>query len=317
METPVALPKHACGPVRDELVPVEPGIGLFCRLVGDGDAPVVIPHAAYLMDQFLPLAEGRQAVFLDWRNRGYSDVVSEPQRLANGIHHDVADLDQVRRHFGFARISMVTHSYSALSAILYAAENPECVERLVLIGPPGPDAEKIYPPELSCNDEVAVAFRESYAQLHSRRESMEAIQYCREAWKFMRILYVAEPRDADRLGWETCLIPNERGFRTHWVTNLLPSIRALQFSEDTMSKLQVPVLIIHGKKDRSAPYGAGCEWAARLPDARLVTVSGAAHVPWVEAPELVFGSIGTFLRGQWPEAAQRVSRFDRGGSATT
>jgi pimeloyl-ACP methyl ester carboxylesterase len=212
---------------------------------------------------------------------------------------------------------VVTHSYSALSAILYAVEHPGCVERLVLIGPPGPATEKVYPPELSCNDEVAVAFREAYTQLHSRRESMEPIQYCREAWKLMRMLYVAEPRDANRLGREACVIPNERGFMTHWVNNLFPSIRALQFTEETMSRLQVPVLVIHGKKDRSAPYGAGCEWAARLPDARLVTVSGAAHVPWVEAPELVFGTIDTFLRGRWPEAARPVDNFGQGGSVTT
>jgi pimeloyl-ACP methyl ester carboxylesterase len=146
---------------------------------------------------------------------------------------------------------------------------------------------------------------------------MEPIQYCREAWKLMRMLYVAEPRVANRLGGETCVIPNERGFMTHWVNNLFPSIRALQFTEETMSRLQVPVLVIHGKKDRSAPYGAGCEWAARLPDARLVTVSGAAHVPWVEAPELVFGTIDTFLRGRWPEAARPVDNFGQGGSVTT
>ena len=36
---------------------------------------------------------------------------------------------------------------------------------------------------------------------------------------------------------------------------------------------------------------------------RLVTVENAAHVPWIEAPEKVFGCIETFLDGMWPEAA--------------
>jgi pimeloyl-ACP methyl ester carboxylesterase len=43
-----------------------------------------------------------------------------------------------------------------------------------------------------------------------------------------------------------------------------------------------------------------------LPHARLVTVDNAAHVPWIEAPEAVFGAIKTFLNGAWPETAQKV-----------
>jgi pimeloyl-ACP methyl ester carboxylesterase len=44
----------------------------------------------------------------------------------------------------------------------------------------------------------------------------------------------------------------------------------------------------------------------RLPDARLVTVENAAHAPWIEAPELAFASIQTFLDGAWPEAGKIV-----------
>ena len=44
-----------------------------------------------------------------------------------------------------------------------------------------------------------------------------------------------------------------------------------------------------------------------LPNARLVSVEKAGHAPWVEAPDLVFDSIKTFLGGVWPEAAQKVT----------
>jgi pimeloyl-ACP methyl ester carboxylesterase len=63
-------------------------------------------------------------------------------------------------------------------------------------------------------------------------------------------------------------------------------------------------------KDRNAPYGAGRDWAMQLPDARLVTVENAAHAPWIEAPELVFGSIKAFLDGAWPEAAEQVKSVE-------
>jgi 2-hydroxy-6-oxonona-2,4-dienedioate hydrolase len=62
----------------------------------------------------------------------------------------------------------------------------------------------------------------------------------------------------------------------------------------------MPVLTIHGRKDRSAPYGGGQDWVSRLPDARLLTVENAGHAPWIEQPATVFGAIATFLSGRWP-----------------
>jgi pimeloyl-ACP methyl ester carboxylesterase len=67
------------------------------------------------------------------------------------------------------------------------------------------------------------------------------------------------------------------------------------------------VLVLHGKMDRNAPYGSGREWASLLPNARLVTFEKAAHAPWIEAPDQVFGAIETFLGGAWPEAAELVA----------
>jgi pimeloyl-ACP methyl ester carboxylesterase len=54
-----------------------------------------------------------------------------------------------------------------------------------------------------------------------------------------------------------------------------------------VAALRVPVLTIHGTKDRNAPYGAGKEWAEALPSARLLTAEGAAHQAWVDRPELL------------------------------
>jgi pimeloyl-ACP methyl ester carboxylesterase len=80
----------------------------------------------------------------------------------------------------------------------------------------------------------------------------------------------------------------------HWMENIDPSIRALDLTREA-GKVLSPALVIHGTRDRQAPYGGGLEWASLLPGARLLTVEGAAHVPWIEAPEMVFGAIESFL----------------------
>jgi pimeloyl-ACP methyl ester carboxylesterase len=81
----------------------------------------------------------------------------------------------------------------------------------------------------------------------------------------------------------------------YWMESLLPSIQALTLTAEGLAKVETPVLTIHGTKDRSAPYGGGRDWAMALPNGRLVTVEGAGHAPWVEAPEAVFEPIGRFL----------------------
>jgi pimeloyl-ACP methyl ester carboxylesterase len=81
----------------------------------------------------------------------------------------------------------------------------------------------------------------------------------------------------------------------YWTEQIIPSIQLLSFTPEALAAVTCAVLTIHGTKDRSAPYGAGQDWASLLPNARLMTVDDAGHGPWVEAPEAVFATIGEFL----------------------
>ena len=91
---------------------------------------------------------------------------------------------------------------------------------------------------------------------------------------------------------------------------VLASIQALDLTDADYARATAPVLAIHGRQDRSASYGGGREWALRLPNARLITVDNAAHVPWIEDPDKVFGAISAFLDGGWPPSAERVTTLD-------
>jgi pimeloyl-[acyl-carrier protein] methyl ester esterase len=62
-----------------------------------------------------------------------------------------------------------------------------------------------------------------------------------------------------------------------------------------VAMVTMPVLTIHGRKDRSAPYGGGQDWANLLPNGRLLTIEDGGHVPWIEAPTQVLSAIERFL----------------------
>ena len=74
-------------------------------------------------------------------------------------------------------------------------------------------------------------------------------------------------------------------------------------------ELPNPVLTIHGRQDRNVPYGAGREWAFKLGNARLVTVPEAAHMPFLERPEIVQPAIRQFLAGTWPLGSEEVTEI--------
>jgi proline iminopeptidase len=283
----------------------EDGVRLFFQRVGDGPKTVIIPNGFHLLDDFKPLSASCTLISYDLRNRGWSDHVSDPSKLANGVHHDVGDLETVRRHFGISRFDAIGHSYVGLMAILYAMKYPECVNRVVQIGPMQPHAGKQYPPHLMCADTTLAEVFSKLAQLRKERESEDPVEFCKKFWDILRLIYVTDPADAGRINWGRCELANERNMMKYWNESILPSIQQLSFED--VSRAQAPVLTIHGTEDRSAPYGGGRDWAMMLPNARLVSVEKAGHAPWVEAPELVFGSIQAFLDGEWPDAAESVT----------
>jgi ketosteroid isomerase-like protein len=78
-----------------------------------------------------------------------------------------------------------------------------------------------------------------------------------------------------------------------------------RLATEKMNRITMPVLTIHRTKD------GGREWAAGLPNARLVPIEGAAAQSWSDAPAAVMAAIREFIRGGWPLGAEKVMRAER------
>lgn len=284
------------------------GLRLFFQKLGSGARTLVIPNGLYLVDDFKYLADDRTLIVYDVRNRGKSDTVTDGSKLARGIEQDVDDLDAMRNHHGVDRIDLLGHSYIGLMVALYAMRYPAHVNRVVQIGPMQAEALRQYPAHLTNNDATLAEVLMRIGQLPSAPSSVDPEAACRKFWDVLRLIYVVDSRDVDKVNWGRCELENERNLMKYWQTHLLPSIRGLVLRADDFARAQAPVLTIHGTKDRSAPYGGGRDWAALLPHARLLTVPNAAHAPWIEAPDVVFDAVRTFFDGTWPKDAQTSTR---------
>jgi pimeloyl-ACP methyl ester carboxylesterase len=284
------------------------GIRLFFQKIGTGPDVVIIPNAAYMFDDFSHLAEHRTVVFYDLRNRGRSDAVTDEAKLKRGIHNDVGDLEAVREYSGAASVTVLGHSYLGFVVALYAMQYPQHVNRVIQIGAGQPLPGKQYPPNLRGADAILAETNSKLMELQKEGPSGNPEEFGRKMWSLMKPLYVANPDDAGKIRWSVEHLANESFTRlmTYYATYLLPSVQSTNLTADDFARAKMPVLTIHGTRDRHAPYGGARDWASMLPDARLVTIEGAAHLPWIESPRNVFDSIHTFLDGGWPEYAERI-----------
>jgi proline iminopeptidase len=233
------------------------------------------------------------------------------------IEADVADLETIRRHFGVEKFHAIGYSYLGLMVVLYTLEHPQRIGRLVQLGPVPLKFGTAYRPEYSAADRQQVIDEHGGARLRELRErnfhTTNPREYCEEEWRVVRFMLVGDTKSVERLGPGVCDLPNE------WPTNLARhlerhfggSIMKLDVPRERITRLQTPVLTIHGTSDRNAPYGAGREWVFLLPNARLIPLQGAAHQSFAERPDVVRPAVVEFLRGDWPAAAEKVTEDPR------
>jgi pimeloyl-ACP methyl ester carboxylesterase len=296
---------------REGSLMTDDGARLFYRVVGSGEPVVIVPGGLFLERDFASLGRGRTVVFYDMRGRGRSDPVADSTRVT--IQHEVRDLEAVRRHVGAERVALAGWSYLGMLVMRYAAAYPERVTRIVQLGPLARDFRTRFPDSLVAHDPAPVPDPAEVAELARRRAeglgARDPRADCEADYRVQRVALVGDRRLAERVP-DLCAMPNEwpSALARHFPLLFGSIVRDAGPAWERYARLDIPVLTIHGTQDRNAPYGGGREWAAHLPDARLLTVQGAAHMLWLDAPGTVFPAIDRFLKGEWPDAVALVPR---------
>jgi pimeloyl-ACP methyl ester carboxylesterase len=265
-----------------------------------------------MYDDFNYLAKDFTMIFYDMRNRGRSSSVSDSSKL--GIRYDVSDLEAVRRYFNLDSVYLIGHSYLGMMVALYATQYPQHVKKIVQIGPVPMSFNSQYPPDqVNMNrprpDSLAYAkLNQAFDDgLYERDPKAASLMVWNVA---SRISLVADPKYLDKMGKQ---YERQMDYPNEWYRNVMRhlkfhfgTIQQLKFPKDSLSYVKCPVLVIHGMKDLNAPFGSGLEWAKTFPDARLISVPDAGHIPWVEHPEMVFSQVSEFLNGIWPVSAFKI-----------
>jgi pimeloyl-ACP methyl ester carboxylesterase len=286
-------------------VAVGGGTRVYFEIYGRGRDTVIVPGGALLTAHLSQLRDGFTLVFYDPRGRGKSDWVDDAKRLT--MADELRDLEALRSELRIGRAALVGFSYLGLVTAIYAADHPAQVTRLVLMAPMPPDYQtnsRYAPPERKARTDSAVA---RFARSRAGADTTDFAAECRRWYDAFGPVYVGDASDASRITTEFCGLENESPSRFLWRTD--QTIRSLGRRWDYGRKaaaIRVPTLVIQGDRDLAVSPDGARRWTEFIPDARLIMLSGAGHLTYIERHDRVLPALARFLGGQWPGEAMQL-----------
>jgi pimeloyl-ACP methyl ester carboxylesterase len=195
---------------------------------------------------------------------------------------------------------LVGNSMGGTIVILQAARHPETASALVLIDPALPAKAGSRPDPL-----VAASFG-MYAVPHLGRAMLKARRRVRSpeqlAMDVLRLCCADPARVPADVLEQHMEVARERRAYPDIDAHFLAAARSLMVVLArrssylaTMKEIPVPVLLLHGEKDRLVPVRACRAVAAANPSWRFAVASDVGHIPQLEAPVWTAGNILDWL----------------------
>jgi pimeloyl-ACP methyl ester carboxylesterase len=279
------------------------GARIYYAIYGTGRDTIIVPGAALLAVPLNPLSIDFTVVFYDPRGRGQSDWITDAKRLTMG--DEIRDLESVRAGLGISKAGLIGFSYLGLMTALYAADHPDRVTRLAMLGPLAPDEETVSryaPPEGKARSAAAAARLK--AARATATDTADFAAECRRWYDAYLPVYLGDTTAVGRVTTEFCAHENESPARFQWRVD--KTMRSLGRHWDFTKKakaMRTPTLVIQGDKDFAASPDGGRRWAELVPGARLIMLSGAGHLTYVERRDRVLPGLTRFFSGEWPPEA--------------
>jgi pimeloyl-ACP methyl ester carboxylesterase len=255
--------------------------------VGGGPLVICVPSMGDVRAEYRFLAPtlvaaGYRVVTMDVRGHGESSTAWDDFSVA-GVGSDIVAL---ARSLQAGPAVIVGESMAAGAAVWAAAEAPDCVAGLVLIGP-------------FVRGETTAMNRLLYTALFSRPWGPAAWQW------FYKTLYPAR-KPADFTAYIAALRKNlaEPG-RMEALQKMLAASKGA--SEQRLGRVQVPVMVLMGSKDPDfKDPAAEAQFVADSLHGSLHMIEGAGHYPQAEMPEATAPHILAFLATLQPMEKHKV-----------
>lgn len=293
-------------------------VRIFYKIEGKGSETLVVVHGGpgnsleSVRPDFVPLAKGRRVIYYDQRGQGRSQLLKDGKKL--GYKYHVADLEALRRHFKLEKMDLIGNSWGGLLVSLYAVEHPDRVGRMILDTPASPTRGFLDDMEDEISRRTAKIYTPAQlARLQSIRgpdawlKAKDPIAICREFFPAILRVYTYSQTLEGNFKGDVCAGGAESVRASRTVNAHVWRSLGDYDLMDQIGAVKAPVLVIHGAAD-VIPLKSSEFWAFGYPNARLFVIEKSGHIAQVEAPEIFFPAIETFLKGTFPAEAKKVER---------
>jgi pimeloyl-ACP methyl ester carboxylesterase len=268
------------GPETAPRVVLVHGLG-GSHLNWDTFAPLLRPHARVL------------AIDLPGFGR------SEPGGRRATVHANVEVLHRFLGEVADGPAVLVGNSMGGMISILEKAAHPEAVNGLVLLDPAVPGPRRALDPLVAATFALYAMPVLGERFLWLRRARQTPLQRVREMLRLVGVDPDALPSSViDR----SVTLLEEREDHTGMDRAYLAAARSLlaQLADPrryrvAMDRVDGPVLLVHGDRDRLIPVQAARDVARRHPDWRYVELHDVGHVPQLQCPERLAGEVLPWL----------------------
>jgi pimeloyl-ACP methyl ester carboxylesterase/predicted glycosyltransferase len=290
-----AYPYETVRPVRHGIVERE-GVKIWYAVWGDSGPWLAFPptyqiaHSQLLKATVPYLCRHFRVVTMDGRGNGRSDRPEQSEAYCFDEYY--ADLVAVLDAVPVTRVALVAISAATLTALRFAAEQPERVTHLVVAG--GFAESRLDDPGLA-------------AMLRAITDRIRNDYPGYLDWFFSTVF--TEPHSTK---------PFEDGVHYGWASTA--EVMALCNEgwlgldvREHAKRVKCPTLVIHGDGDRLIPYAKGKEIHKLVPHSELLTVAGGGHIPAARDPVLFNRAVRDFVgsgrkSSTWARAMSRPRR---------
>jgi proline iminopeptidase len=239
---------------------------------------------SYFKPWLSPLAHAMQLIYVDHRGTGRSERV--PLETCT-IEQMADDLEELRKHLGLDKVSVLGNSFGGMWALVYALRYPESLSRLILVTTT--PSHEFY--QAAEKEIAARATPEQKATMPTLFEgTVTTDEQFKRWWDVMLPLYFAhwDPVRGQQMierGVDNPLVA------AHMFAHVIPAydVRA------RLGEIRVPVLVIAGRHDWVTPVGESEQLAERIADAQLVVFEESGHMPFIEEQAAFVETVRRFV----------------------
>lgn len=278
-----------------------PGGELYYEAIGNkSGAPLVVINGGYgfthdhlhAATAWGLLSQDRTVVFYDRFGTGRSSPLEAGQSCSTcKIADQVADIEALRLRLGAEKLDLLGHSMGGYISMAYAAQHPNRVEHLIVVGSPPPKfhdwnylGSQVFP-DIEDNTRRAIA----------EKKSAEVIKAENFRGFLFTLFYSPDSREA--YIEQMKVLPGGNNEALERV--VLVDLDAGKYDFTTqMRQLKVPTLVVTGRFDMVVPPLNSWQIHQQIPGSRFLVLDRSGHMPFYEEPELFASTVGTFLAEQ-------------------